>query len=61
MPPEAVAASRAFAEGKPGIEIHLYPEADHGFFGKGRHSYDAAAAAAAWQRAEAFMRSPGHG
>jgi carboxymethylenebutenolidase len=42
--------------GKP-VEIHIYPDADHGFFNDERPEvFNAAAAADAWQRTVSFFQ-----
>jgi carboxymethylenebutenolidase len=51
----AVSAIEQASAGRD-IEIYLYPDASHGFFGRKRPGYDAAAADTAWSRARAFMQ-----
>ena len=45
---------QAFAHAHPGAQVHVY-DADHGFNCDQRGSYDAPAAAAAWERTLAFF------
>jgi carboxymethylenebutenolidase len=44
----------AFAKAQPAVEVHVYP-AQHGFNCDQRASFDAAAAALAQQRTQAFF------
>lgn len=57
IPMAEVEATRAALEGKPGVRVHVYPGCVHGFTGKGRPSYDAAADAASTQAALALLSS----
>ncbi|MBE7210343.1 MAG: DUF829 domain-containing protein, partial [Gluconacetobacter diazotrophicus] len=54
----AEAARRAREAGRS-VEIHLYPDAPHGFHADYRPSYRAADAADAWHRALDFLRRNG--
>jgi len=56
VPPAAVEAIRKVLSGRPDMEIHVYPECDHGFNTPGRPSYDKAAAATAHSRSVALFR-----
>lgn len=40
IPLDEIAATKAALDGKPGVEITVYPEVAHGFTGKGRANYD---------------------
>lgn len=55
VPPEAVEAVRAAARECSDVEIHLYPEADHGFFSPGRPAHDPEASRVAWERSVALF------
>jgi carboxymethylenebutenolidase len=54
------AAAKAKAAGKT-VEIHVYPEAPHGFHADYRPSYRAEEAADAWKRAIAWFKQHGVG
>jgi len=54
IPPDAVESVRAVLAGKP-AEVHVYPGAQHGFNCWARASYDAASAALALGRSQAFL------
>lgn len=56
VPPEAVKAIRNATESRPGVEIWVYPGADHGFSSPKRANYDRASAAAAHSRTIALFR-----
>ncbi len=49
------------AAGKSGSDIHVYPDAGHGFHADYRASYDEAAAADGWQRMLAHFKANGVG
>jgi len=55
VPSSAVAAIEQAAGGRD-IEIHVYPDAGHGFFARKRPGYQPGAAHAAWARAREFMQ-----
>lgn len=57
IPMAEVEATQKALAGVPGVEIRVYPGCVHGFTGKGRPSYDAAADAASTAAAEAIVRS----
>jgi carboxymethylenebutenolidase len=57
VPQATVAAIRARLEGKPGVDIHVYPGTEHGFNRKGYPMFNAAAATAARQRTLALLRA----
>lgn len=40
VPMEEITATQAALDGKPGVEITVYPGVGHGFTGKGRANYD---------------------
>jgi carboxymethylenebutenolidase len=55
VPSSAVAAIQQASINRE-IDIHLYPDAHHGFFPRKRPGHDPAAADAAWTRIRAFMQ-----
>ena len=57
IPMSEVEATRKALEGNPLAEVHVYPGCVHGFTGKGRPSFDAAADAASTAAAERLIRS----
>lgn len=63
IPQSDVAAMRAAlkAAGKHGSDLHVYPEAGHGFHADYRASYDPAAAVDGWKRMLAHFRTNGVG
>jgi carboxymethylenebutenolidase len=56
VPPEALAQITARLSGRPGIEIHVYPGAGHGFAAPGREAFDKPAAMMAHSRSIALFR-----
>ncbi|MDP9341173.1 MAG: dienelactone hydrolase family protein [Actinomycetota bacterium] len=48
---------RAVREAGQDIEVHVYPEAHHGFFNDTTDAYDPEAGAEAWSRTVAFFRT----
>jgi len=56
VPPEALAQIAARLSGHPGIEIHVYPGAGHGFAAPGRAAFDKPAAMMAHSRSVALFR-----
>ncbi len=56
VPPEALAQITARLSGRPGIEIHVYPGAGHGFAASGRDAFDKPAAMMAHSRSVALFR-----
>lgn len=55
VPSSAVAAIEQASIGRD-IDIHVYPDAHHGFFPRRRPGHDPTAADAAWKRIRAFMQ-----
>jgi carboxymethylenebutenolidase len=55
IPMDEVKATIAALEGNPLAEVHVYPNCEHGFTGKGRPAYDAAADAASTAAAEKII------
>ncbi len=58
VPSSAVAAIEQASTGRD-VELYLYSDASHGFFGRKRPGYDPAAADIAWSRARTFMQRVG--
>ena len=56
IPESAVQAIRRHFEGRPDVEIYVYPGIDHGFSNPGRPSYDKQAADMAHTRTIALLR-----
>ncbi len=56
VPPEALAQITARLSGRPGVEIHVYPGAGHGFAAPGRPAFDKPAAMMAHSRSVALFR-----
>lgn len=56
VPPAAQAQIKAALEPHPGVTIHTYPGADHGFARDGSHAYHAASAELANRRTAEFLR-----
>jgi len=54
--PNSAVATIEQASSDRDIEIHIYPDANHGFFPRKRPGYDPAAADAAWARIRAFVQ-----
>jgi carboxymethylenebutenolidase len=57
IPMSEVEATRKALEGIPLAEVHVYPGCVHGFTGKGRPAFDAAADASSTAAAERLIRS----
>ncbi len=56
IPMEQVESIKQALGGKSGVEVHTYPEADHGFNCDLRSSYHAPSAQLAWRRTLEFLR-----
>ena len=56
VPPETLAKITARLSGRPGVEIHVYPGAGHGFAAPGRDAFDKPAAMMAHSRSVALFR-----
>ncbi len=55
IPKEQVEQIRRAVTGKPGVEVHVYPDAEHGFNCDKRGSYHQPSAELAWRRTMDFL------